>query len=73
MERQFPTNPAVPFLIGLALRQKLNQNIEARRAFQRASVLSTNDIMILNQLVDLDIVEKNEAPSPLPDSVDTSE
>lgn len=59
MEQRFPTNPAVPFLSGLTLRQQPNQNVEARKAFQRAAVLSSNDLLIISQLVELDVLDRN--------------
>ena len=59
MEQRFPTNPTVPFLSGLTLRQQPNRNVDARKAFQRAALLSPNDLLIISQLVDLDVLDRN--------------
>ncbi len=58
MEKRLSNNPAIPFLSGLNFRQQ-NRNAEARRAFQRASLLTTNDLRTASELIDLDLLEKN--------------
>src|SRR5439155_13642502 len=58
MEKRYPTNPAVSFLTGLTLRQQ-NRRAEARKAFEKAAHLSTNDLLVSYQLVDLDILDEN--------------
>ncbi len=60
MEEKFPKVPDVPFLIGMTLRQQPGGkgNAEARKAFDRAAVLSPNDLLVTYQLVDLDLIDK---------------
>ncbi|MEK0448198.1 MAG: hypothetical protein RL088_466 [Verrucomicrobiota bacterium] len=58
MEQKFPKAPDVPFLMGMTHRRQPNGNADARKAFERAAVLSPNDVVLINQLVELDILDK---------------
>jgi tetratricopeptide (TPR) repeat protein len=53
----FPPDAKVPYLLGMVLVQQGN-NSEARRAFERARELSPDYIPALEQLVNLDLFEK---------------
>lgn len=53
----FPTNPQVPLLLGIQL-AKQNRTAEARRAFEKSSEIAPESISAFEQLVNLDLVEK---------------
>jgi exosortase C (VPDSG-CTERM-specific) len=57
MESRFSKSPEVPLVLGTVL-VKQHRNDEARLSFQRALDISTNFFPALEQLVDLDLAEK---------------
>ena len=57
IEEKFPQNTRTPLLRGIALAQQKNY-AEARVAFERAHVLMPEEAQPLEQLVNLDLVEK---------------
>ncbi len=56
----FPQSPEAPVLMGLILKQQ-GKNDEARKAFSRAQEVAPNYLPALEQLVDLDLKEKQYA------------
>ncbi|HZQ45436.1 MAG TPA: tetratricopeptide repeat protein, partial [Verrucomicrobiae bacterium] len=56
----FPKSPEAPLLMGLVLAQQGNVG-EARKAFSRAQEVAPNYLAALEQLVDLDLKEKQYA------------
>ncbi len=60
LNRTFPRNPDVWVLIGVALVQQGNRT-EARRSFEQALELAPNQLAALEQLVTLDLRERNPA------------
>jgi tetratricopeptide (TPR) repeat protein len=57
LEMAYPQNPQFPFLLGTALLQQ-KKNAEAHMEFDEALRLSPNYFPALEQLVDLDLMEK---------------
>lgn len=57
VEEQFPQNPEAPYMRGLLLRQQ-NLLPEARAAFERAHQLTPASPVALEQLVNLDLLER---------------
>jgi tetratricopeptide (TPR) repeat protein len=53
-----PKNADAYFMLGLVLRQQ-NKNNEAREAFQKTLELSPDNLLSIDQLVSLDIADKN--------------
>ncbi len=60
LEKSYPKNPQVPLLRG-ALHVQQNKPADARQAFERALQISPTLIPALEQLIDLDVREKNFA------------
>src|SRR5262249_6131437 len=60
MAQQFPTNREVPFLTGLLLFQQ-RKMAEARRAFEDSVRLSPGFVPAVEQLVELDLLERQYA------------
>ena len=56
--RLAPQDPQPQVLLGLTLRQAKRYD-EARRAFEKASQFAPYDLMVLNQLVELDLLDKH--------------
>jgi putative PEP-CTERM system TPR-repeat lipoprotein len=57
LEKQFPESPEAPMLTGLVLVEQ-GRKEDARKAFERAQKVSTNKIAAAEQLVDLDLADK---------------
>jgi len=57
LERSFPQNPQIPLLMGSTLLQQ-NNNVAARNEFIRALELAPDNLLAQEQLVDLDLIEK---------------
>jgi tetratricopeptide (TPR) repeat protein len=57
LERLFPRDPQAPWLMGLLFAQE-SRNDEARQAFSKALVLTPDYLPALEQLVALDLAEK---------------
>ncbi len=57
LEKSFPQNAQIPFLAGATYLQQKN-NAEARRAFERVLQIAPDNLAALEQLVDLDLLEK---------------
>jgi tetratricopeptide (TPR) repeat protein len=57
LEKSFPKNPQIPLLLGSAYAQQHNL-AEARREFDRALAMAPDDLSALEQMVDLDLFEK---------------
>jgi tetratricopeptide (TPR) repeat protein len=57
LETEYPKNPQLPLLRGTALLQQ-KKNTEARTAFDQALKLAPDDLPVLEQLVNLDILER---------------
>ncbi len=62
LETFHPDNPAIAFLTGVTRRQQ-NQLPEARAALERALAKAPNDYATLDQLVEVDILQKRFAPA----------
>lgn len=60
LEKQFPANPQAPWLTGLILLQQ-NKRSEARDAFEHALVLVPDYLPAAEQLVNLDLIDKQYA------------
>lgn len=60
LEKELPQNPQIPLLSGLILVQQ-GKRTEARRAFERAFALSPDSPAALEQLVNLDLLDKDYA------------
>jgi Flp pilus assembly protein TadD len=60
LEKAFPTNPLPPLLLGTTLVQQ-KDNAGARAAFDRALKLAPDNLQGLEQLVNLDLMEKQYA------------
>jgi tetratricopeptide (TPR) repeat protein len=58
----FPQNPQIPLLMGSTLLQQSN-NLAARNEFTRALELAPDNFLAQEQLVDLDLTEKQYAPA----------
>jgi tetratricopeptide (TPR) repeat protein len=56
--RLAPQDPQPQVALGLTLRQA-KRYAEARQAFEKAAELAPNDLPVLNQLVDLDLLDKH--------------
>lgn len=56
--QRFPTNPAIAFQRGMLLRQ-LQNPAEARKSFEAAASLTTNNLPAIQQLVELDLQARN--------------
>ena len=57
LEKSFPQNPQIPLLMGSTFLQQKN-NLEARKKFIRALELAPDNLLAMEQLVDLDLIEK---------------
>jgi len=57
LEEQYPRNPQTPMMRGLVLLQQ-NKRDEARKAFDRTRELAPDYLPALEQLVNLDLIEK---------------
>jgi tetratricopeptide (TPR) repeat protein len=60
LEKSFPQDPQIPLLAGATFVQQKN-NEQARAEFNRAFEISTNTLPALQQLVNLDLMEKQYA------------
>jgi tetratricopeptide (TPR) repeat protein len=60
LQAAYPANAQIPFQIGATLLQQTN-NAAARRAFMRALELAPDDFAVVQQLVNLDLMEKQYA------------
>ncbi len=60
LEKLFPESPEAPLLMGLVLLEQ-GKKAEARKAFARAQEVSPNYVAALEQLVDLDLSDKQYA------------
>ena len=60
MEELFPKNPDIPLLIG-SLLESQNKKSEARSAFEKALKISPDYLPAVEQIVNLDVLEKNFA------------
>jgi tetratricopeptide (TPR) repeat protein len=58
--QSFPQNPQIPLLMGSTYLQQKN-NVAARKEFTRAFELAPDSLLALEQLVDLDLTEKQFA------------
>lgn len=56
--QRFPTNAAIAFQRGVLLRQ-LQNPAEARKSFEAAAALTTNNLPAIQQLVELDLQSRN--------------
>ena len=59
-KRPFPQNPQIPLLLGTTLLEQ-KKNAEARMEFDQALKLAPDYFPALEQLVDLDLMEKQYA------------
>ncbi len=57
LEKSYPKNPQIPVLLGETLSQQ-HENVEARAEFEKALQLSPDYLPALEQLVNLDLTEK---------------
>jgi len=57
LEKSFPQNPQTPLLMGSTFLQQKN-NVAARKEFDRALEFAPGSLLALEQLVDLDLTEK---------------
>jgi len=62
LERSFPQNPQIPLLMGSTLLQQ-NNDVAARNEFTRALELAPDNLSAQEQLVNLDLTEKQYAPA----------
>jgi tetratricopeptide (TPR) repeat protein len=53
-----PNDPQLPIALGLTYRQA-KRNDEARQAFEKAAQLSSNNLFAIDQLIDLDLLDKH--------------
>jgi tetratricopeptide (TPR) repeat protein len=60
LETEYPKNAQIPLLMGATFLQQTN-NGEARKAFTRALELAPDNFTVVEQLVDLDLMEKQYA------------
>ena len=59
-EKMIPKNPRVHFLMGTTLREQ-KKPVEARKAFERALELEPDDMRTIDQLVEMDVLDKQYA------------